>query len=392
MRRWRREITIEGLNLERLIRQAGQSGLNITGIRRMSHRCVAGLIPEDCLPAFTELAQKGGWRIMPGKRVGAGRVYDCMRKRGLLIAALAIAGIVCAVSTQVMWRIDVIGAGTYEADVYSALSEMQVRVPALRQSVNLRMIRDELEWRYPHVAWVECGWRGMTLTLRFVEGILPETAAAQGPCDIVASRDGIISSIVTRAGTPVVEPGQLVRKGDVLIVGEERTSAGSTRAVAARGSVYARVWDAASVRMSLKQVDTIYSGRSQTVYTLRTPWFDLWPMPPSEYAEQDVSVTETQLSNWMLPVTLRIETRYEAGHVLNMAGVSEIREAAADAAKRKLLEKVGDSQSLVDIWVNWSMIEDEILLSVAYGERLMDIAQQEREPVMAAAGQRTQTE
>jgi similar to stage IV sporulation protein len=39
------------------------------------------------------------------------------------------------------------------------------------------------------------------------------------PSHIVAAKDAIIKSIVTRAGTPLVKPGTIVRKGDKLVSG-----------------------------------------------------------------------------------------------------------------------------------------------------------------------------
>lgn len=53
---------------------------------------------------------------------------------------------------------------------------------------------------------------------------------------MVAARDGIVDSIRTKAGTALVQPGDVVRKGQILIRGEERTGSG-VRAVSARGVV-----------------------------------------------------------------------------------------------------------------------------------------------------------
>ena len=66
---------------------------------------------------------------------------------------------------------------------------------------------------------------------------------------------------------------------------------------------------------------------------------------------------------------------------------SIVREGS-EAAISKLLQSAGAEESYVDIWVNWSIIDDEILLSEAIGERLMDIAQQESCSGMAATEQK----
>lgn len=386
MRFWLREFRAEGLNLERLIQMMTGKGICITGMKRSGARVLEGCVREDCLPLLMEVAEKGGWRVTQGKRRGSGAALDRMKKRPLLAAMLVFMAVVAAVSTQIVWHVEIIDAGAYEAEVRMALEEYGVRPPMLKRQIDPGEIRDALEWRFPRVAWVECGWRGMTLDVRLVQGVMPASENERsGACDVVAERDGIVSSIVTRAGTPVVRVGELVRRGQVLIRGEERTAGGEARLVAARGSVIARVWDSVSVRTPLHEMNTTYTGREQTSVTVRTPWFDLWRMEQSPFDQQDVSVQEQSLGGFFIPMVIRTETRMEAEYASAIRDLEAVKAESAAAALQKLYGITGGKESLVDNWVNWSIIEDEILLSVATGERLVDIARQERSSVMAAA-------
>ena len=384
-RPWPVAFTVEGLNTERFIRQAGGQGVRLTGLRRPAPRKVSAQAAEDDLPALQELALRGGWKLTIGARRGAGRAADWLRARWLLAAAAAIAGAVLLAASRVMWRIEIVDAGTYDADIRGALTELGVTVPALRSRVDIGALRDALEWRYPRIAWFECGWRGLTLVVRPVEGVLPRTDSdSGGACDVVASRDGVVQTIVTKAGTPVVKAGDIVRAGDVLIKGEERTSDGAVRPVAARGSVIARVWEGASVRMPATETVTIYTGNEQTVWTIRTPWFDLWPMGESPYAQYDTAVSQMPFGGIFLPMTLHIETRMEAQCTTRMRDMDDLEADAYEAAVRKLHEKVGFEESLIDIWGNCSMIDSENVLSVAIGEMRVEIGTRAPASGMAA--------
>lgn len=381
----RRHIEAEGLNLERLIGAAAERGVVLHDLQRSSARQLSASVEAAHIPQVQELAEKGGWRLTVGGYTGAGRRIERLRARWLLLAAAIVLLIACWAGTQVMWRVLVVDAGAYEADVRLALAEMGVQPPMLRAQVNPSSIRDALEWRYPKVAWFECGWRGMTLVIRAVEGSAPgDIASIGGFCDVVASQDGVVHSIVTRAGTPVVKVGEVVRKGQVLIRGEERTSGGEVRAVAARGSVMARVWVQAAVTTSLYETETVYTGNTHTAQVAASPWFDLWHAEPSGFAQEDVSVCVMPLGGFFIPLWIRTETRMEADvrSVLRESG--SVFDENERAALQKLAEIAGGKESLVDNWVNWSIIEDEILLSVATGELLVDIAQQERSSGMAA--------
>lgn len=378
MKGCRRRFRIEGLNMERLIRQAGENGITLHALRRKG-RQISGTVAEDELTSLRALAERGGWRMEAGGRVGLGHLADQARGRlGLVIGGVIVSAMIAAAS-RMMWRVEVIGSETYAADIRQYLTEMGVQPVCWKGRVDPGKMRDALEWRYPEVAWIETGWRGVTLQIRVVEGTAPgETLSTDGSCDVVAARDGIISSIVTVAGTPVVQPGEIVRRGQVLIQGSERIAQGETRPVAARGTVMARVWDAASVTMSAYEQRTVYTGRRYETHSVTLPWFSLWKEGESPYAQEDVSLRVMPLGGVFLPLSVRWEEHLEAQVTRQKRDEGQIKGEAGVAAMRKLRQKIGLDDDLVDKWVEFSMIESEQVCAVAYAERVIDIARQDR--------------
>lgn len=378
MKGCQRGFTVEGLNLERFIRQAGERNILLSRLRR-SGRKMSALADEDTLPLLLELAEQGGWRLSIGRRHGAGRIADLIKGRRLLLIALTAAGLCMAVASQMMWRVEIHDAGVYQADLERYLTAQGIRPMIWKRSLDLAALRDELEWRYPKVAWVECGWRGMTLKITLVEGVAQgETLGHTGAGDVVALRDGVVDSVITVAGTAQVKVGDIVRKGQILILGQERTSDDLIRPVAARGQVLARVWDGAVVRMSAEETSTIYTGESEEVWMVTCPWFSLWKPEPSQFNDEDVAVRELPLGGLFFPLSYRVETRLEADHVVKPRDLEQLKAEAGIAALRLLRQKIGIHDDLVDKWVDYCMIEGEILEAVGIGERLVDIAQQVR--------------
>ena len=380
-----RRIRIEGLNLSRFLHLAAQQGVLLKDVQRDGSRRLRAVAQERSIGVLQGIAEDGGWQFACEDRIGlAGKSLDAAHRRAALLMAAVLLAVMCWGVTQCVWQIRVEGAGAYEAEVWAALKEMGVRVPMLRRSVDLSALKEKLEWRYPQVAWIECGWRGMGLSIRMTEGMLATRGEEAEVCDVIASTDGIVSSIVTRAGTPVVNPGDVVRKGQVLIRGEERTSAGQIRPVAASGSVWARVWVQAAVQTPMRMVETIPTGKETEVHVVVSPWFPLWAVSESSYEHEDVHIKETPLGGFFFPLKIRTEFRIETDLRSVKADERSVIEEGDAAARRLLNEKAGGGDSLVDIWVNWSIIEDEILLSVATGEMLVDIAQQAHSSGMAA--------
>ena len=384
-RPWNISISVEGLNIERFIRQAGERGISLTGLHRRGRKRLTAQVREDQLPGLQELALQGGWQIKRGSRQGMGIAADWLRRRWLLAAMIGLACTALILASQVMWQVEIMDAGTYQADIERTLTEQGISPPMLRKMVDIGALREALEWRYPRVAWFEVGWRGTTLVVRMVEGVLPRgDAMTADACDVVAVRDAIVQQIVTQAGTPAVQPGDFVHAGEVLIRGEERTHNGEVKPVCASGSVTGRVWKGALVEMSAAETITEYTGSRQTVWTVRTPWFDLWPLEEAPYDVCDVAVSEQVIGGMFLPVKLYAETRCEAVTSVQHRPLEEIRAEAEQAALRKLHEKLHPEESLIDIWGNCSMIDDEKVQSLAIGELLVEIGVQQVSSGMAA--------
>lgn len=378
-RPWPRSFIVEGLNLERLLRRAGEAGIPLSEVRRVKGRRLSGRVMEEDVPRLTALAEQGGWRIEIGSPLGLGHLAERLRRRWLtaLLSALAVAALIAA--TQVMWRVEIENGGVYLADIRQFLDEQGIRAPAWKRTVDLAALRDALEWRYPRVAWFECGWRGMTLRVSVLTGVADGTPLTHaGVGDVVASRDGVVVSVVTKAGTAQVKAGDIVRAGQVLIRGEERTSEDALRPVSARGAVMARVWDGASVRMKTTEVNTRYTGREETIHQALLPWFPLCHLPPDSFEAQDVTVREMPLGGLFLPLTYREVIRREAEFTREQRNIAALKEEAAAAAMRRLRQKIGNHDVFVDKWVEYCMIEDEELEAVAIGERVIDIALRDR--------------
>lgn len=385
MRKWRRQICMEGLNLEKLVAQSAAASLILHGVRRTGARSMNAAVTEDDLPRLQEIAQRGGWRIRAGRRYGLGAAAEWVRRRWLLAACLCVGICLWWLASQVMWAVEVTGAGPYGADLTAWLDDAGICPPMLRAKVDAAALQAQLERRYPRVAWVECGWRGMSLEIRLVEGVVPREKNVAAAMDVIASRDGVVDMILTSVGTAAVSPGDIVCKGQVLIRGEERTGDGMTRPAAASGTVLARVWEGAAITMNAYVLDTAYSGRTDLACTASCPWFDLWHIPPSGYENEDTSVTILPLGGIFLPLTFRREVRHEAEYCRVPADMDALCAQAREAALLKLYEKTGPAVSLVDKWVNCSMIDDEKLQAVAVGELLTDIGVQVPSSGMAAA-------
>ena len=101
-------------------------------------------------------------------------------------------------------------------------------------------------------------------------------------------------------------------------------------------------------------------------------------MEDSGFEQQDISVREMPLGGLFWPMVIHKETRLEAAVRRQGRDLEAVKAEAGVAAMRLLRQKIGVDDDLVDKWVDYSMIDDEELVAVAIGERVIDIAQSQK--------------
>jgi similar to stage IV sporulation protein len=88
-------------------------------------------------------------------------------------------------------------------------------------SVDCDYIEQTIRNTYSDITWVSAEIKGTRLIVHIKEndGAKDTSEALMQPRDIVAEKDGVVASIVTRTGTPLVKKGDEVTAGQVLVSG-----------------------------------------------------------------------------------------------------------------------------------------------------------------------------
>lgn len=103
-RPWLIAVTVEGVNLPRFLRRAGEMGLLLTGVRiRGKH--LSAFAREDDVTPLRMMAENGGWRFSVGNRQGTGRLMTWIRHRLALLSALIFDEIDTGVSGKAAQKI-----------------------------------------------------------------------------------------------------------------------------------------------------------------------------------------------------------------------------------------------------------------------------------------------
>ena len=368
----RYEFTAEGLSLERLLNQCAQHGIRLNGVKKTSHRRIVGSVSVLHLPKLQELAESHGWKLTVGPARGLIRLGVLAKRRALLTSGVLIFFTVCWAALSCVWTIDIYGAGPYTGEVERILKEHSVSAGKFSFLIDVDAVQKDLESQLTGLAWVGADVSGVRLSVHCVQAQLARGSSSV-PGDIVALRDGVISSISVFAGTPKVKAGDVVKRGQVLVRGEERAWNGMTRPVRAEASVSARIWYTASAKVSGVYYETQPTGRAFTRHILCTPFYE-WPVSDMpQFFDYDME-KEIMPIGGSLPIWLRVERYIEVTRTGSPLDPEQTQAEAELAAMRLAQEKVEPGVRVIDKWVEYSMINDGGCYATAVLEATADIA------------------
>jgi similar to stage IV sporulation protein len=266
-------IKIAGEYGERLLNQAALKNLYLWDIKRQNGNVLTCKISVRNFVKLARLAKKTSCRIYITQRVGLFFIILKLKKRkSFLFGALFFIAAVYLLSSFI-WSMEIkCPDDELRISVLEDLRQWGLKEGAFKYSIDKEIYIDKLMAEYKDVAWAEIEIRGSRLIVELVKKQLPPELEENTPCDIIASKDGIIEEIIALRGEALVEPGQTVSQGDVLITGKitlgqdvynEEKEGSNTLLVHAQGIVKARVWYQKAVKVPLVEVKKTPTGNSK---------------------------------------------------------------------------------------------------------------------------------
>lgn len=198
-------------------------------------------MPRCCYPQARKLAQKRGdcLKIL-GKRGIYWMLPRLLRRPVLLLGAAVLTGLTLFLPSRILF-VQVEGNAAVPArQILEAAAESGLAFGTSRRQVRSEKVKNALLSKIPQLQWAGVNTSGCVATVSVRERTgLPPAQDLGGVSSLCAMRDGYIRSITATAGTALVQPGQTVQAGQVLISGY--TDCGlCLRGEQAKGEVFAQ--------------------------------------------------------------------------------------------------------------------------------------------------------
>ena len=147
------------------------------------------------------------------------------QKRKAFFLGILLGLVLLAICSFRIWDIQIAGNRYYTTPVLlETLSEWEISCGMAKRNVDCQKLMQKIRQTFPGIVWVSARLEGTCLIIDIKENdeIPQETPVKEDTrsCwDLTAPWDGTVASIITRAGMPLVKPGDFCKKGDILVSG-----------------------------------------------------------------------------------------------------------------------------------------------------------------------------
>lgn len=240
------KLKIEGNAIERFFTLCGKKDILLWNItyKKDYYEC---FVSARGFEEMEVIMEKTNTKITVLEKCGLPFFLHCHRKRKVFVLGFFLCIILVYTLSLFVWDIEVIGTYTHtKEEILKYMKQKNILSGVLKKDINCAKLEEDMREDFDDVAWVSCELDGTRLTVHLKESLQTDTSKKQKePCDLSARKSATITSIITREGTPLVQKGDKVKKGDTLISGliyiyddaNEILEAGK---VAADGDVYGR--------------------------------------------------------------------------------------------------------------------------------------------------------
>ena len=286
-----------------------------------------------------------------GKRGMPFFISRCKRRKGVW------AGLICAVLMghfllSFLWTYEVTGNKAYSDAHIIALVQQYGLWPGTKLAeVDYEALEHTIELNHPEFTWVQLEYKGTTLCIDVKER-LADRADIQDSGSIVAKADGRITALTVYTGTGLVDVGDPVQAGQVLIGGwdyPERirndlgvfVDAGEPYAVHAQGDVRGEVQHRAIGTCALEEKWMVKTGRTAHGTALLWGKHQLlsFGAKTSPYQYSETAIERKSIfhwGKWQCPLVLSNTTYEEQTMVEHSFTADEAYRTAVERARRIL--------------------------------------------------------
>lgn len=344
------DIVVEGYYIERFINICSTKQIILWNLKRVDSITINASIKISDFKKLKQICKKTKCKVKIKNKKGLPFIIRKYKKRKVFIGFLIFIVLAIISLSNFVWNIEVEGAVNINPqEIIDVAKEEGIDIGKLKGSIDTKKIINQIRLKRDDVAWVGIEMKGTNVKIKISEADKkPEIIDESDFCNIVADRDGIISKVSARNGTPLVKEGDVVKKGDIIIAGWLEGKYTDRQYVHSQGDVTAKVYYTSTQKVNLKEMQKRETGNIEKTYSIKVNNFKINLLKSiPKFEKYDTIETNKKLklfSDFYLPVEIIEYEHKEYEEVLVVHSIEEAKQIGIDNAAKELQENLKDKQ------------------------------------------------
>lgn len=350
-------IEVSGFSVERFINLSINKNIYIWDIEYKGTKVLMKVSIKG-YRSLKPICKKTKCKMKIIKKYGCPFLIFKYRKRKILAMGIFSFVIILYILSSFIWSIDIDGYDYVEYSVLRSFIENEgIKIGSLKMSIDSEEIEENILNSFPDISWVNLNLKGTKAKLSISEtlhndNIMPNEL----PSDIIADKDGIITSIVTRSGKALVIKDDVVKIGDTLVTGELKVKEDELgvlkRYVSSDADIFIKKYYDINFNVNRKYNEKFFTGNESIDYRFNILNKNFSEKDFEDYYKNSLrSSTYHQLSlgdDYPLPFVIIRDTYKEFEYIEKEYSIEELYKLANSILNTRILREFSIDVDIVD--------------------------------------------
>ena len=365
-------IEIEGYYIERFINICQNKKILIWNLKREKGVKLYLNIGIKDFKKLKQIARKTNCKIKISKKKGIPFILHRYKKRKIFVLFLIIIAFAIYTSSKYVWNIEVQVEDNLQIEqIEENLADLGLRKGMLKSKIETDKLINELRLKRNDISWIGIDLKGTNAIVRVVKADeKPELLDNSDYCNIVAKKSGIITKIIAQNGTAVVNAGDEVQAGDILIAGYMEGKYTDKRYVHSLGDVQAKIKYQKNEKVYFKQDKLRDTGNKEKRFQIKFNNFQInFYKTLSKFKIYDTIYTEKKFrifSNFYLPISIIEITNKEQIKETKLYSKEEIIELEKQKLSCEIEKDIANKENILGITIETDEQDEYVDVCVTY--------------------------
>lgn len=263
-------VTIDSNSPERFLNLCKAKDIETWSLQNIEEKYAFYIDAKD-FKNLKDILKKTNIKLVINKRYGLPFFMFKYRKHYSFLVGIFLSAIMLYGMSLFVWDISIEGNRMYTDNMLlTYLNKKNITSGILVKELNCNDLESEIRSEFPDITWVSAEISGTRLIIHIKENDGDTIKKVSNEIsNIVATRNGVVTKIITRSGIPKVTIGDTVTEGTVLVSGEviiynDAKEPVKSNYVCSDADVYINTQYEYNEQLLLKHEYKVYTGRKIT--------------------------------------------------------------------------------------------------------------------------------